>query len=479
MSKSSREVYNVESISDEQLFRGRARYLVHWEGYDDITWEYASTIDHTPAFASYMKAKKKRILSISDSRTDHAGVHYRVSYTQGDDIWEPASFVKGTKALKAFRAQRKLDALESDSVSSASNSTSTPSVASNSSSTASSSTSAPPLSSLAAFLTTDSVEGVARISNHRFCPLGGVEYFVTSTTGEQTWVHSESLNLVGDKAATLAYIHAIVADVDPVKVLRKSDEVVTSLRRQLRRLDPFLPSTSEARDQFRACTSSWKLASMFSHEALLLAQEKQAAFSQTSSTTQPSTPATSSRLPNTSLHSDDEYRAFTAEDALDLVQRGGDSCFQEMRELVAVRGIAWLNKCRDRFGWGMVHYAAAGPLNGSNKSLEDGPRFLKWLYEDHGAMNQLTSVEHAGVAAGSTCLHVAMARHQLKCVEFILSMSDDGFVNYRNGGGVSARDMVVPFANAFTAWEKTWKKKQTAAAAALNSEAIESKPAGV
>jgi len=104
MSKSkSSGLFNVEAISKERLFRGRAQYLVSWEGHDDVTWQYAHTIEHTPAFNAYMRAKKKRILSISESRVFKDELQFKVAYTgSDDDIWEPAAFVKGTKALKSF-----------------------------------------------------------------------------------------------------------------------------------------------------------------------------------------------------------------------------------------------------------------------------------------------------------------------------------------------------------------------------------------
>ena len=118
-SKSKSEgMFNVESISAERLFRGRAQYLVSWEGYDDKTWEYASTIEHTPAFRDYMKAKKASIVSIAESRRDKGALQYRVAYPAMKDIWEPASFVKGTKALRAFHALQKSSAAESESITS-------------------------------------------------------------------------------------------------------------------------------------------------------------------------------------------------------------------------------------------------------------------------------------------------------------------------------------------------------------------------
>ena len=147
---------------------------------------------------------------------------------------------------------------------------------------------------------------------------------------------------------------------------------------------------------------------------------------------------------------------------MNLVRRGGDDGFQVLRDLVAVHGIEWLNKCRDQFGWGVVHYAAAGLLAGSNKSPKDGPRFLDWLYKNHATMNLLTGREHERVPVGSTCLHVAVARGQLECVKFLLQSADESFVGYPNSLGLSARDMTVPFADAFNAWEERQKNAQPA-----------------
>jgi hypothetical protein len=160
-------------------------------------------------------------------------------------------------------------------------------------------------------------------------------------------------------------------------------------------------------------------------------------------------------------------------DALDLVRRGGDHCFQELRELVKFRGIDWLNRCRDRFGWGAVHYAAAGSLAGSNKSPEDGLRFLQWLDENEATMNQLSDVEKAGVPPRSTCLHVAVVRRQLLCLEFLLEICDESFINSPNSLGLSAPMMVVPFANAFSAYEMSQQKTTPppGAAAAASADA--------
>lgn len=438
-------MFNVDSISTERLFRRRAQYLVSWEGHDDVTWEYAATIEHTPAFAAYMRAKKKRIVSIAESRTHEGVLQYRVSYPAMNDIWEPASFVKGTKALKAFLALQRSGTAESESIaSSEERSASTPPASTLASSIAASSI--PPSSISTSPLPTAS--RIAAITNHGFHKSGGVEYLVTWTTGEQTWEHSEVLNLSGGETPTGSYISSLLVDADPLTVLSSRHQAFVNLGTQLRRLHPFLPSNSEARDQFRVCTSLWKLTSMLSHQAFL------AAGHQTNATSAPSTPATSSSGPALSsrLHSNEEYRAFSTNEALDLVRRGDD---QELRELVAVRGIEWLNRCRDRFGWGAVHYAAAG----SKKSSKHAARLLQWLYEHHATMNEVSALDHEGVPAESTCLHVAVARGQLECVHLLLQVGEESFVAYTNSIGQSARDMIVPLANEFIAWEKSQTKK--------------------
>jgi hypothetical protein len=411
-------VFNVDSISTERLFRRRAQYLVSWEGHDDVTWEYAAAIEHTPAFATYMRAKKKRIVSIAESRTHEGVLQYRVSYPARNDIWEPASFVKGTKALKDFRALQSSGAAESESIaSSEERSTSTPPASTSASSISASSIPRSTASSLIppSISTTPlpTARRVAAITNHGFHNSGGVEYLVTWTTGEQTWEHSEVLNLSGGETPTGAYISSLLVDADPLTVLSSRHQAFANLGTQLRRLHPFLSSNSEAHDQFRVCTSLWKLTSMLSHQAFL------AAGHQTNATSEPSTPATSSSGPalTSRLHSSEEYRAFSTNEALDLVRRG---CDQEVRELVAARGIEWLNKCRDRFGWGAVHYAAAG----SKKSPKHTARLLQWLYEHHATMNQVTALDQEGVPADSTCLHVAVARGQLECVHILLQVGE-------------------------------------------------------
>jgi outer membrane biosynthesis protein TonB len=149
------------------------------------------------------------------------------------------------------------------------------------------------------------------------------------------------------------------------------------------------------------------------------------------------------------LHSKAEYMQYKTENTLALLRFSEkdniELKFQELKELVAVRGMDWLNNCRDGAGWGCVHLAVAS-LNTNKAQVEQiGPRILRWLYEHDAAMNLLSNKQEKEVPGGSTCLHVAVALKRIRCVQYLLQVGDESFVNYPNAVGQSARDMVVLF----------------------------------
>ena len=76
-------------------------------------------------------------------------------------------------------------------------------------------------------------------------------------------------------------------------------------------------------------------------------------------------------------------------------------------------------------------------------------QMLHCLYDRCADMSSTTTktfseVEHTEplVPASSTCLHVAVAHQRLKAVNFLLSNSDDSFVNYKNSQNETAEDMI-------------------------------------
>ncbi len=178
-----------------------------------------------------------------------------------------------------------------------------------------------------------------------------------------------------------------------------------------------------------------------------------------------------------------DFSKYTSQDAL-KVARTGD--VELMSELVKSKGIKWLNGCRDDVtGWSCAHFAAATPI---------GFALLEWLYANKFDMSLRSRERHTWerdlteIPAGSTCLHVAVARRQLQAAKFILSETISSaklstsryesvmnFVNWRNQKdqkGLTAKEFVLlavtrkkerdDFLAAFDEWEKEMKKLASA-----------------
>ena len=39
------EEYQVSSVEDSRMYRNQLQYLLHWTGYDSLTWERAKFVD--------------------------------------------------------------------------------------------------------------------------------------------------------------------------------------------------------------------------------------------------------------------------------------------------------------------------------------------------------------------------------------------------------------------------------------------------
>ncbi len=174
-----------------------------------------------------------------------------------------------------------------------------------------------------------------------------------------------------------------------------------------------------------------------------------------------------------------DFSKYTSEDALNIARTGD---VELMSELVKSKGIKWLNGCRDDVtGWSCAHFAAATPI---------GFALLEWLYANKFDMSLRSRERHTWerdlteIPAGSTCLHVAVARRQLQAAKFILSETISSaklstsryesvmnFVNWRNQKdqkGLTAKEFVLlavtrkkerdDFLAAFDEWEKEMKK---------------------
>ena len=53
------DAYMVEYISEHKGEGKKRVYLVHWEGYDDCTWEPASNLENNVALDEYIASLKK------------------------------------------------------------------------------------------------------------------------------------------------------------------------------------------------------------------------------------------------------------------------------------------------------------------------------------------------------------------------------------------------------------------------------------
>jgi hypothetical protein len=106
-------------------------------------------------------------------------------------------------------------------------------------------------------------------------------------------------------------------------------------------------------------------------------------------------------------HTRRAYESFTVQDAFDLCASASPHALQELQELLAVRGMSWLNDARNRpsgaQNWSHVHFAATHE-----------PTILRWLYENEATMNQLSYSAYKDVAPGATALHVAVSFRQLE-----------------------------------------------------------------
>jgi hypothetical protein len=110
-----------------------------------------------------------------------------------------------------------------------------------------------------------------------------------------------------------------------------------------------------------------------------------------------------------SRHTEKWYRSRTVAHAYELCSGRSKHALEELRELLAVRGMEWLNQARTQpqpgvsMPWAHVHYAA----------MADTPDILRWLYENEATMNQLSYSEFKRVPPGSTALHVAVAHAKI------------------------------------------------------------------
>lgn len=98
---------------------------------------------------------------------------------------------------------------------------------------------------------------------------------------------------------------------------------------------------------------------------------------------------------------------------------------------------------RDDRSWACVHIAAGAP---SGK----GWHMLGWLWRNRCDMSLITlrpvgagGDMPAAVPARSTCLHVAVACAQANSVRLLLQISAHSFVDYKNGAGQTAKEMLL------------------------------------
>lgn len=63
ISSSSEDVYDVEKIRDDRMFRGKKQYLIKWVGYPetDNTWEFESNLFCSEILEAYENDKKNRL----------------------------------------------------------------------------------------------------------------------------------------------------------------------------------------------------------------------------------------------------------------------------------------------------------------------------------------------------------------------------------------------------------------------------------